>query len=281
MMQAQGNRQGGAVAEGTVGIDNATGRNVVWRGGGWRYTSGGGSKNDPSDPNAIKAGAEQRGRVNLSLNPAITAMNTTIDVEEIDRDPKRKRRVSNNPFSDEPIAHAEYMKAMGQEDTGPLKRQFFSGIAGNDFNEEMNAYKQMESALLPMFAGSAATLSEAQRFLQANIPQPEDTANTIRAKRLARKQLVNGAAAMVNAPPPYPEVGAWGTRTASVPGAQGPLAGISPLRRDGGPQYNPRTQAPKGQRQPARPRNEAEFNRLPVGAQYVDPDDGKIYTKVR
>ena len=31
----------------------------------------------------------------------------------------------------------------------------------------------------------------------------------------------------------------------------------------------------------ARPRNEAEFNRLPVGARYVDPDDGKVYTKVR
>ena len=31
----------------------------------------------------------------------------------------------------------------------------------------------------------------------------------------------------------------------------------------------------------ARPRNDAEFNRLPVGAQYIDPDDGKTYTKVR
>jgi hypothetical protein len=137
------------------------------------------------------------------------------------------------------------MKAMGQEDTGPLKRQVFSAMAGKDFNEEMNAYKQMESSLMPMFAGSAVTLSEAQRFLQANIPQPEDSANTIRAKRLARKQLVNGAAAMIGAPPPYPEVGAWGTRTATLPGATGPMAGVSPLRRPGGPQYK----AP--QRQPA------------------------------
>jgi hypothetical protein len=153
-------------------------------------------------------------------------------------------------------------------------------MAGNDFNEEMNAYKQMESALLPMFAGSAATLSEAQRFLQANVPQPEDTANTIRAKRLARKQLVNGAAAMINAPPPYPEVGAWGTRTATLPGATGPMAGVSPLRRPGGPQYNPRTQAPQS-RNIARPRNEAEFNRLPVGTQYVNPADGRVLVKVR
>jgi hypothetical protein len=244
------------------------------------WTRAGSSKNDPSDPNAIKAGAEQRGRVNLSLNPAITAMNATIDVEELDRDPKRKRKVPNNPFSDEPFAHAEYMKAMGQEDTGPLKRQVYSAMAGNDFNEEMNAYKQMESALLPMFAGSAATLSEAQRFLQANVPQPEDTANTIRAKRLARKQLVNGAAAMINAPPPYPEVGAWGTRTATLPGATGPMAGVSPLRRPGGPQYNPRTQAPQS-RNIARPRNEAEFNRLPVGTQYVNPADGRVLVKVR
>jgi hypothetical protein len=260
-----------------------SGRPMVYTPAGWAYV-GGGSKSsgsDPSDPNAIKAGAEQRGRVNLSLNPAITAMNTTIDMEEIDRDPKRRRKVPNNPFSDEPIAHAEYMKAMGQENTGPLKRQVFSAMAGNDFNEEMNAYKQMESSLMPMFAGSAVTLSEAQRFLQANIPQPEDSANTIRAKRLARKQLVNGAAAMINAPPPYPEVGAWGTRTATLPGATGPLAGTSPLRRPGGPAYNPRTQAPSQPRNIARPRNEAEFNRLPVGAQYVNPADGKVYTKVR
>lgn len=239
-------------------------------------------KNDPSDPNAIKAGAEQRGRVNLSLDPAITAMNSTIDFEENDRDKRRIRKVANNPFSDEPFAYAEYTKAAGQDDTGPLKRQAFSAMAGPDFNEEMNAYKQLESSLMPMFAGSAVTLSEAQRFLQANIPQPEDTANTIRAKRLARMQLVNGAAAMVNAPPPFPQVGSWGTgRPAALPGATGPLAGISPLRRAGGPQYNPRTQAPKGQRQPARPRNEAEFNRLPVGTQYVNPADGRVLVKVR
>jgi hypothetical protein len=66
-----------------------------------------------------------------------------------------------------------------------------------------------------------------------------------------------------------------------APGATGPLAGISPLRRPGGPEYNPRTQSPQRQSQLARPRNDAEFNRIPVGAQYIDPDDGKVYTKVR
>jgi hypothetical protein len=245
------------------------------------WTRAGGSKNDPSDPNAIKAGAEQRGRANLSLDPAITAMRATIDFEENDRDKRRIRKVPNNPFSDEPYAYAEYTKAAGQDDTGPLKRQAFSAMAGPDFNEEMNAYKQLESSLMPMFAGSAVTLSEAQRFLQANIPQPEDTANTIRAKRLARKQLVNGAASMVNAPPPFPEVGSWGSgRPAALPGAMGPLAGVSPLRRPGGPQYNPKTQAPQS-RNVARPRNEAEFNRIPVGTRYVDPADGKTYVKER
>lgn len=280
MMQGQNSRTGGNIAEGTVGIDNATGRSVVWRGGGWRWASGG-NKNDPTDPNGIKAGAEQRGRVNLSLDPAVTAMRATIDMEENDRDPRKKRKVANNPFSDEPIAHAEYMKAMGQEDSGPLKRQFFAKMAGPDFNEELNAYKQLESALMPMFAGSAVTVSEAQRFLQSNIPQPEDTAETIRAKRLARMQLVNGAASLINAPPPFPQVESWGRRAATRPGATGPLAGNSPLRRLGGPQYNPQTQAPRQQQNIARPRNEAEFNRLPVGARYVNPADGKVYTKVR
>lgn len=39
--------------------------------------------------------------------------------------------------------------------------------------------------------------------------------------------------------------------------------------------------APSQPNNVARPKNDAEFNRLPVGAQYVNPADGKVYTKVR
>ena len=170
----------------------------------------------PSAPSKAVVGgsAEQRGKVNLSLDPLITAMNATVNFEK-DREfspglfsglgIQSRRKVKNNPFSDEPLAHAEF----AQPDIGPHKRRIFTAMAGPDFNEEMNAYKQIETAILPMFSGSQVVQSEAQRFLQANVPQPEDSYNTVKAKQLARKQLINGAAAQISKPPPFPEVGSW------------------------------------------------------------------------
>lgn len=201
----------------------------------------------------VGGSAEQRGKVNLSLDPLITAMRATIEMEK-DREfspglfsrlgLQSRRTVKNNPFSDEPLAHAEF----AQPDVGPHKRRIFTAMAGPDFNEEMNAYKQIETSILPMFSGSQVVLQEALRFLQANIPQPEDSYNTVKAKQLARKQLVNGAAAQISKPPPFPEVGSWAAGRAATPPSNS-LAGISPLRRPGGPEYNPRTQAPS---QPAK-----------------------------
>jgi hypothetical protein len=179
----------------------------------------------PSAPSKAVVGgsAEQRGRVNLSLDPLITAMNATIELEK-DREfsPglfgfKSKRKVKNNPFSDEPFAHAGFARATAQLDAGPLKRQAYTAMAGPDFSEEMNAYKQIEAAALPMFSGMQVVQSEAQRWLQANSPQPEDSYNTVKAKQLARKQLVNGAAAQIGKPPPYPEVGSWASGRAPTP----------------------------------------------------------------
>ena len=201
----------------------------------------GGAASAPSRA-VVGGSAEQRGRVNLSLDPLITAMRATMEFEK-DREfspgifgLQSKRKVLNNPFSDEPFAAAEFAKATAQPDAGPQKRQFFTAMAGPDFNQEMNAYRQIEAAILPMFSGAQVVQQEAQRFLQANIPQPEDSYNTIKAKQLARKQLVNGAAAQISKPPPFPEVGSWASGRAATPPSNS-LAGISPLRRSGGPEY--------------------------------------------
>ena len=182
----------------------------------------GGAASAPTKP-VVGASAEQRGRVNLSLDPAITAMNATINFEK-DREMspgifglQSRRKVLNNPFSDEPFAHGEFAKATLQPDSGPQKRRFFTAMAGPDFNEEMNSYKQIEAAVLPMFSGLQVVQQEAQRFLQANVPQPEDSYNTVKAKQLARKQMINGAAAQIGKPPPYPEVGSWVSGRGATP----------------------------------------------------------------
>jgi hypothetical protein len=256
-----------------------SGRPIYYTARGWSYTpaTGGGK------PQAM-AGAEQRGRANLSLDPAVTALNMTFQMESAPPAGARgTRKVPNNPFSDEPFAHAEYTKAAAQDDGGPIKRQLATAMAGTDMNEEMNAYKQFESAIMPMFAGSAVTVSEAQRFLASNIPQPEDSAATINAKAIARKQLANGAARLVGAPTPYSETESWisGRRPVSAAPTRQPQA-TPRLKGPSGRAYTPaQVQAVRSiqglgqgrqgaQTNPLMINTQAQYNAVPVGAWYID-----------
>ena len=211
------------------------GHDVVWDGANWRKVipagGSGGSGTDPTDTRGVQASAEQRGRANLAVNPAIDAMRRTISIETT---PDGQIR---SPFTDEPFAYGLYTQATAADDSGPWRRQIAAGMAGPDFTQELQAYKQFEQGILPMFSGSAVTQSEAQRFIQGAIPAPEDDPATVALKQRQRMMITNGAAAQLGLPPPFPQVPSWtgGTgpintlnveRLPGIPLAQNPTARV-------------------------------------------------------
>ncbi|MCA3080537.1 MAG: hypothetical protein ING71_17315 [Rhodocyclaceae bacterium] len=253
-----------AIREGQTATNPNTGHTVVFRGGQWvsaGYQNGkGGLSPDPTDTKGVQASAEQRGRVNITLDPALEAHRAMVRLEN------QKGNVFNREWG------ARLAEAV-PFDSGSVART----IGGQDYQDYESASRAFESAMLPILSGAAVTDSEAKRMVRAVQPQLGDTPQTLRDKARRREQMLNGAVAAVGGSAPFPN-----SRASRKPaGAEGPLAGISPLRPKGGPVYNPRTQAPSQPRNIARPKNDAEFNRIPVGAQYIDPDDGKVYTKVR
>jgi hypothetical protein len=152
-----------------------------------------------------------------------------------------------------------------------------AGLRGKTDTQLEQAQNQWINAMLRLESGAAIPDSERENYRRTLLPVPNDPPEVLAQKKAAREAAFQG---MIST-----SEGAYGRLRkqqgkGSLDGATGPLAGVSPLRRPGGPQYNPKTQAPQS-RNVARPRNEAEFNRIPVGTRYVDPADGKTYVKER
>jgi hypothetical protein len=252
--------------EGRTGIDTVTGRRVVVRNGVTVYADepikSGKSGGDGTDTKGVQASAEQRGRINLTFDPALEAHRKLVASEQY----------VGNSFNNNPIART----LSGVPVVGGVAARV---TGGQQYQDYQSASKAFESAILPILSGASVTESEGRRMIEAALPQLGDSPQTLRDKARRREQMLNGAVAALGGEPVFPASRAY--RGPPRPGATGPLAGISPLRPKGGPVYNPRTQAQSQSRNIARPRNEAEFNRLPVGSQYVNPADGKVYTKVR
>ena len=133
------------------------------------------------------------------------------------------------------------------------------------------AQREWIAALLRKDTGAAVTPQEFKLYGPMYFPQPGDKPETIAQKQRARERAFRGSVSSSE--------GSFETNFGR-PYYPTELSGRSPLRRPGGPQYNPKTQAPQS-RNIARPRNEAEFNRIPVGTQYVNPADGRVLVKVR
>lgn len=172
----------------------------------------GGSNADGTDPNAPKAAAEQRGRVQFALDPLISAQRNLAGVERGNRNPFSKgsygpgKPVEN--FFDamgNTFARNTMQSAAARPDGGPWAQTLATNIGGPDFQAANQAYGEFESALIPMFAGSAVTVSEAQRFLRANVPVPGENPQVVAQKMRARKQLANAAARIAGIGRPFPD----------------------------------------------------------------------------
>ena len=254
----QGNR--GNIAEGTTGTDNATGRPVVWRGGRWSWADGGTPR---------KLSARDEGFINEARDAAMKAQPAVRAVDEF-RGLNQKHETG------------------GTLRNIPVLGGLIMGVEGSMVpdRERMEALNNLMAPAMRA-PGSGATTQPDMELYKRSIPNrafSRETNNALVRNAKGNAELLNQYAEFLES---------YAQRTGSTQGAlaawnqslrqgkNGILARTSPLRPEGGPQYNPRTQAPKTNSEPARPRNEAEFNRLPAGAKYIDPDDGKVYTKVR
>ena len=76
-------------------------------------------------------------------------------------------------------------------------------IGGQDYQNFSQARSTYESALLPILSGAAVTPSEAERLIRADVPQWNDTPETLARKARNRAQRINAVAQGVGQDAPY------------------------------------------------------------------------------
>lgn len=235
---------------------------AVFDGNTWRrpasrnVTSG---STDPTDTKGVQASAEQRGRINITFDPALEAHRSIVE----------KERTKGNVFNREWGARIAEAVPF---DSGSIART----IGGQDYQDYESASRAFESAMLPILSGAAVTESEARRMIRAAQPQLGDSPQTLAQKARRREQMLNGAALGVGSQAPFPNSRAY--RGPARPGATGPLAGVSPLRRKGTPEPNAAQQNPRQTKAPITVRTPQDAARLPVGTVYQTPD-GQVYRR--
>lgn len=154
--------------------------------------------------------ATLRGRMALGLDPAIQALNDS----RLEERPAGATE-SVNPYERDWGAYLMQSSADGAKDGGPIRSMIAKKIGGDDFQRYQTASSGFESAILPAFAGSAVTQSEAARFLKANQPQPGDSPEIVDRKYRNRQMIANGAARVAGYDVPFADVPTWGPKQKS------------------------------------------------------------------
>lgn len=228
---------------GDVAVNKRTGDRAVFQNGQWVKQGGG----------AQVGGAEQRGRLAMGLGPMVQSQQDMAAIE-----------AQGNPFSltqNPDNAAAQAISGVGIDIPGMgINFHPFEGVAkalgGQDFQNYQQAAKSFESQLMPIMSGAAVSPSEAQRQIQAALPQLGDSPETLARKSHAREMMLNGAGRQMGTQLPYPNAATFGTNTETLPGAQG-AARPNPAQVQGGPiQVN----------------SPDEAARLPPGTVFMTPD---------
>ncbi|NTF35568.1 hypothetical protein [Agrobacterium rubi] len=115
-------------------------------------------------------------------------------------------------------------------------------VVSDEFQNLDQARRDFINAQLRRESGAVIADEEFDNANKQYFPQPGDNAETIEQKRRNRQTVIDG------------------------------------MSRDGGPTYE-RPQSAQRSADIARPSTEAEYNSLPSGALFIDPDDGKQYRK--
>lgn len=155
-------------------------------------------------------GAEQRGRIALSFPNIVESLNSMKAIED-----KDKSNPLNEQWGAAAVSGLSNTPILGNA-IGAVSGPAARAIGGQKYQDYTTSMRVFENAVLPAFAGSAVTLSEAQRFLQANMPLVGDSYETLQHKQMARERMANGAAIVIGATPPYPNAGYWSPSTGLV-----------------------------------------------------------------
>jgi hypothetical protein len=209
---------------------------AIFDGTTWRNPAGAAGGSDGTDTKGVQASAEQRGRINLTFDPALEAHRTMVDTEN---------RMGNAFDANLNAVAARKVPFVG----GYLARK----VGGQPYQDYQSSAKAFESSMLPILSGASVTDSEAARQIEATLPQPGDSVQTLRNKARRREQMLNGASSALGAGIPFP--GSRAYRGPPRPGTTGPLAGVSPLRPANGPRYPTASQRQPVRRQTSSGRN--------------------------
>lgn len=144
--------------------------------------------------------------------------------------------------------------------TGYLASQ--GGVLGNKFKDTQyqlaeGAGRDFLSIILRKDTGAAVTPQEFELYGKVYLPWPGDDKKTVEAKRKRRERALMGIRR--------------GLGTAS------PLA--DDIDRQFDEEKAAQPQEPAAPAGPPTPQTQAEFDALPPGTTYIDPDDGKQYRK--
>jgi len=166
-----------------------------------------GEQFDATNPTGIKASAEQRGRIQLSFGNIISS-NKQLEAWEQDA-----AKDGQTPYGRDWLARAAEAVPF---DGGTAAR----ALGGDDYQSYETAARSFEQSILPAFAGSAVTESEAARFVRANQPRMGDSAATLAQKADNRRRIINAAAGMIGQPAPFPDTGVWEPAEPTGPNTQ-------------------------------------------------------------
>lgn len=157
---------------------------------------------DPTNPNGVRVSAEQRGRVALSFQNIVSAQNQLAAIEQA--------AGGDTPYGKD--WGARMLEGIPW-DGGSAARI----AGGEDYTAYETASKTFEQSVIPIFAGSAVTESEAKRFVRSNLPRFGDTPAILEQKAANRARIINAAAGILGAPAPFPDVGVWESAAPTTP----------------------------------------------------------------
>lgn len=201
--------------EGDVALNRRDGSRAVFRGGQWVRDAAGGQVGD----------ASIRGRMALGLGPMVQAEQNLSAMER-----------GGNPLQKDWLAttmdNVGVPLPFGGGEWKPLS-DAAKFVGGDDYQRYQQAASAFESQLMPIMSGAAVSPSEAQRQIRASLPELGDSPETLRQKARQRQMMLNGAAKIMGAQLPYPDVPTYGINSQQVPAAT--AGGPKRLR------YNPQT----------------------------------------
>jgi hypothetical protein len=159
------------------------GEPLVYDGKGWRI-----APDAPTAGQGVNPSAETRARLAIQYEPARDAAMAIDAIEP--RMGKRERT-------------AQFFNNMDTDGKGGLELMIAKGVGGDNFQRHQSASKTFESSVLPIMSGAAVTPTEAQRQIQAALPQFGDNPSVTSDKSRRRRQMVNSMATMARQPMPF------------------------------------------------------------------------------